>query len=176
MKNKKLTEAQLEVAYEEIEQMLKIMDEIYYTNLEWLKKNHKDIYKLVKKEAKSILKDTSKEKFCVELNKKGALDIINRRDNSYFYNTDPFIRGDNIAKQLTQKSIAFDGVGLGTHITSAIKFNKPKKVLICEDDIQLFRCSMYITDYSELSSLTKLKITLSDKCKNKNYDKVFKIK
>ncbi len=171
-----LTDQELDNTLEEIEKMLQIMEEINFKNLEFFKKTDKDLYKLINKESKKISKDKSKEKFAVELNKKGSLDIINRKNNKYFYNTDPFLRGDNIANQLKYKSIAFEGVGLGTHITSTIKFHKPKKVLICEENIQIFRCSMYITDYEELASLTKLKITLEDECRSKKYDKIFKLK
>ena len=176
MENKGLSQEELDSTYEEIEQMLQIMEEIYFKNLEYFKKNDKELYKKVTKEEKKILKDKSKEKFAVELNKTGSLDIINRKNEEYFYNTDPFLRGDNIAHQLDYKTVAFNGVGLGTHITSTIKFNKPKKVLICESNIQIFRCSMYITDYTELSKLTKLTISIGDICKSKKYDKTFKIK
>lgn len=176
MENKEFSQEELDKTYAEIEQMLQIMEEIYFKNLEFFKNSNKELYKTVNKESKKILKDKSKEKFAVELNKTGSLDIINRKNGDYFYNTDPFVKGDNIAHQLEYKTIAFKGVGLGTHITSTIKFNKPKKVLICENDVQVFRCSMYITDYEELSTLTKLKVTLDDTCKNKKYDKTFKIK
>ncbi len=176
MAQNELSQEELDKTYEDIEQMLHIMEEIYFKNLEYFKSTDKELYKVIKKESKKISKNKSKEKFAVELNKKGSLDIINRKDGKYFYNTDPFLRGDNIAKQLVYKTIAFKGIGLGTHISSAIKFNKPKKVLICEENIQIFRCAMYITDFTELSNLTKLKVNLGETCKDKKYDKVFKIK
>lgn len=173
MKNEKLSQEQLDSAYEEIENMLQTMDEIFFTNLEYFKKADKDIYKNIKKESKRILKDKSKEKFAVELNTNGSLDIINRKNNKFLYNKCPFKFGDSIAQKLTQKSIAFQNTGLGTHITSTIKINKPKKVLIIEPDIQKFRCSMYVTDYSELADISKIKFCFAKECNTKKYDQVY---
>jgi len=145
----------------------------------YFKKKHKNIYELSKKEAKKILKNKDKEIFAIELNKKGAIDIINRKDKSYFYDTDPWIFGDGVANSLKgNKKIAFIGTGLGTHISSTVKFNKPKKILICEENIQLFRTSMYVVDYKELSDITKIEFNIGKdkKCKTKKYDIVYKLK
>jgi len=174
-----LNEEELNDIMAQIEQMLEIMEEIYQKNMLFFKKNYKDIYKLAKKEAKKILKDKEKEIFAIELNKEGSVDIISRLDNSYFYNTDPWILGDEIANELKgYKKIAFIGTGLGTHIISTVKFNKPKKILICEKDIQIFRTSMYVVDYEELSKITKIdfQIAQDKKCKTKKYDKVYELK
>jgi len=175
-KDGRLTEEELEQAYQNLQIMVQTMQEIYFKNLDFFENNHKKLYKLIQKEAKKIEKDSSKEKYSVELNKQGAIDIINREDNSYFYNQDPFLVGDDISVKLTEKSIVFKNVGLGTHISSTIKTNKPKKVLVCEKDIQLFRCSMYVTDYSELSNLTKLKFNIDSKCDDKGYKQTYKLK
>ena len=163
-----LSDEELDEIMVQIEQMLNIMEEIYEKNMNFFKKKHKNIYKLSKKEAKKILKDKEKEIYAIELNKQGSIDIINRKNKEYFYNTDPWIFGDNIAQDLKDnKKIAFVKTGLGTHISSTVKFNKPKKVLICEDDIQLFRTSMYVVDYKELSEITNIEFSIGkdEKCK-----------
>ena len=172
-----LTQEELEQVMQDIEYMLEIMEQIYKKNLKFFKKKHKDIYKLVIKEAKKIAKDNSKTKYAIELNQLGAIDIIDKKTGKFLYQRDPWIFGDEIANTLKDyKSIAFVNTGLGTQITSAIKFNKPKKVLICEKEIQLFRTSLYVVDYTELNELTKLSFSIGeDKCKNKKYDKTYKL-
>ena len=177
-KNKKrdLTEEEVEKAYQEIKVMVQTMEDIYFKNLNFFEDNYKKIYKLVQKEASKIEKNKSKEKYSVELNSTGSLDIINREDNSFMYNKkDPFMLGDKIAKKLDAKSIAFEGVGLATHISAMIKQYKPKKVLVCEKNIQYFRCSMYVTDYEELAGLTKLSFSIDKKCDSSDYKKVYKL-
>ena len=173
----KLTEEELDKVYENLKIMIETMQEIYFKNLNFFEDNNKKLYKKIQKESKKILKDKSKEKYCVELNKQGAIDVINREDNSYMYKKDPFLVGDEIANKLDEKSIVFKGVGLGTHIASTIKTKNVKKVLICENNIQLFRCSMYVVDYTELASIAKkIDFNIGSKCDESGYKKVYKLK
>lgn len=158
---KQLNDIEVENTVEKIKAMLETMEEIHFKNLVWLKEYDNALFKAVKKNEKKILKNKSKEKYAVELNSKAALDIINRKNKKFLYNCEPFIYGDEKVKEVKKsKKIAFVGVGLGTHISSIIKELEPKKVLICEKDLQVFRCSLYITDYESLANISSLQFAV----------------
>jgi len=159
-----------------ITEMIETMEEIYFKNMQWLKTFDKKLYKKLENISNKILNNKSKEKYAVELNKEAALDIINRKDKSFLYNCEPFIYGDNKVKEVKKsKKIAFLGTGLGTHITSILRALKPKKILIIEEDIQVFRCSLYVTDYEALSEISKIKFSIDRKKDTLNYEEVVKL-
>jgi len=159
-----------------ITEMIETMEEIYFKNMQWLKNFDSKLYIKLENLANKIINDKSKEKFAVELNKSAALDIINRKDNTFLYNCEPFIYGDNKVEDVKKaKKIAFTGTGLGTHISSIIKELKPKKVLIAESDMQIFRCSLYVTDYETLSSISKIKFSINKKYDISKYDEVVEL-
>lgn len=171
-----LSEIAVEDTLEKIKAMLETMEEIYFKNLTWLKEYDNALFKRVKKSEKKILKDKSKEKYAIELNLSGALDIINRKNKKFLYNCEPFIYGDDKVKKVKKsKKIAFVGIGLGTHVTSIIKKLEPKKVLICEEDIQIFRCSLYVTDYMVLSEISKFNFSIDTEYDTSKYDEVVKL-
>lgn len=159
----------------QITEMVETMEEIYFKNMLWLRAYDKKLYKKLKKVANKILEDKSKEKYAVELNKAAALDIINRKDKTFIYNCEPFIYGDEKVSEVKKsKKIAFIGTGLGTHITSVIKELSPKKVLICEEEVQIFRCSLYVTDYETLASISDIKFAIDTKYDATKFDEVVK--
>jgi len=171
--DEQVNETKINDTMEQIKAMLETMDEIYFKNLVWLKKFDNELYKIVKKTEKKILNNKSKEKYAVELNKEAALDIVNRKKKTFMYNCEPFIYGDNKVKEVKKsKKIAFLGTGLGTHITSIVKKLKPKKILISEKNIQIFRCSLFITDYESLSEISKIIFSIDKKLDSSKYDEV----
>jgi len=54
------------------------------------------------------------------------------------------------------KKFIFFGVGLGTHLVEIDKKIKAETYLIVEDDLELFRLSLFTTDYKKLSQNAKL--------------------
>ncbi len=56
----------------------------------------------------------------------------------------------------------FAGIGLGLHINNVIMYTKASYVFILEDNLELFRLSLFTTDYSELSTKTKLFFSIMD--------------
>ncbi len=54
------------------------------------------------------------------------------------------------------KKFIFFGVGLGTHLSEIDKKVSAENYLIVEDDLELFRLSMFVTNYKELSTKAKL--------------------
>ncbi|RDX35494.1 hypothetical protein DZA35_00210 [Arcobacter sp. HD9-500m-PIT-SAG03] len=174
--DKQLNEIEVNDTMEKIKTMLETMDEIYFKNLVWLKKFDNELYKIVKKTEKKILNNKSKEKYAIELNKEAALDIINRKKKTFMYKCEPFIYGDNKVKEIKKsKKIAFLGTGLGTHITSIVKELKPKKILVSEKDIQIFRCSLFVTDYESICDISKIKFSIGEKCDRSKYDEIVKL-
>jgi len=175
-KKKKETEnvdQKIEDTLAQITVMVETMDEIYFKNMQWLKKYDKKLYKKLDKVSNKLINDKSKEKYAVELNKEAALDIINKKDKTFLYNCEPFIYGDNKVLEVKKaKKFGFIGTGLGTHITSIIREIKPRKSLICEDDVQIFRCSLYVTDYESLSNISKIKFAIDSKYDISNIDEV----
>jgi len=160
-------------ALAQISEMVETMEHIYFKNMQWLKEFDKKLYKKLDKVANKLIDDKSKEKYSVELNKEAALDIINRKDKTFIYNCEPFIYGDDKVEEVKKsKKMAFIGTGLGTHITSILKKLKPKKSLICENDIQIFRCSLYVTDYESLANISKIKFAIDSKYDTSEFDEV----
>lgn len=142
------------------------METIFHKNISWLKENNKKLFKAVNK----AVKKKSQSTFAVELNvNEGTLDIINKDKNTFIYHQDPFKYGDKKASKIKKsdnlKKFIFKETLLGTHITSIIKTYKPKKATICENDIYKFLCSLYITDYEELSQISQLEFYIDTKCK-----------
>ena len=54
------------------------------------------------------------------------------------------------------KKFIFFGVGLGTHIVSVDEKIKAQNYLFVEDDLELFRLSMFVTNYASLAKGAKL--------------------
>lgn len=59
----------------------------------------------------------------------------------------------------------FINTGLGLHVESIIKKFNIKVAFIYEDNLELFRLSLFVTDYSELSSKTNLIFSIMDSFK-----------
>ena len=116
--------------------------------------------------------------------------IINFKKNSYSYEGIPIYRStsivdresdkgrglegiypimdyylDNTKEDETMNSIEkfiFVGVALGLHITEITKKVKSKYYLIIEDDLELFRLSLFTTDYANLAKQSELHFAIAD--------------
>ena len=82
----------------------------------------------------------------------GYADILNHIQN----NQDPKSLMQNIGKFI------FFGVGLGTHIVQIDAKISAKVYLIIEDDLELFRLSLFTTPYHKLSEKSKLIFSVFD--------------
>jgi len=160
------SEEEIERTLTKITEMVETMEEIYFKNMNWLQEFDNKLYKKLKKVSDKVMKDKGKEKCAVELNKTAALDIIIKKDKTFIYNCEPFIYGDEKVREVKgNKKMSFIGTGLGTHITSILREFKPKRVVINEENIQYFRCSLYVTDYETLSKISKIKFSINSKPK-----------
>ena len=63
---------------------------------------------------------------------------------------------DEIRELRTIDKYIFFGVGLGEHIDAIVKKVSAKVYLIVEDDLELFRLSLFCTNYKEISKNAKL--------------------
>lgn len=163
---------------QELTNMVEIMEQIYTKNMNWFSENDFELYKQLSSCAYAISEDKSKEQYIVEMRKDGSLDILNKTKNIFIYNCDPFEFGDEKTNSITEKKIKqvhFDGVLLGTHITGIIRKFEPKKTTICEANEQIFRCSLYVTDYASLANISNLKFAIGTKCKIKKESYVVKV-
>jgi hypothetical protein len=162
----------------QIMEMVQTMEEIYRKNMAWLEENENALYAKMDKITQKIIKDKSKEKFRVELTDGGSLDILDLKNSAFIYNREPFEYGDSKVKELEDKNykrVVFKGSLLGTHITSIVKTLKPKKIVVCEPNKQIFSCSLYVTDYAELAKISKIKFSIKDECKVKESDIVVEL-
>lgn len=151
---------------DEIAMMIETMEQIKFKNLLWLKYYDNTLHKKISKISKKLEKNKSKEEFAVELSQDGNLNLLNKKKNKFLFSTNIFELGDKIALNLKKekyKKICFRDVGLGTQITSVIRMYKPKKAIICEKDLQIFNCSLYVTDYEELNKISTLEFHIGTK-------------
>lgn len=54
------------------------------------------------------------------------------------------------------------GVGLGLHIPLVLKKIKPEVLMICEQNLEIFRLSLFVTDYKEISKSAILYFSISE--------------
>ncbi|MEA2092159.1 MAG: 6-hydroxymethylpterin diphosphokinase MptE-like protein [Campylobacterota bacterium] len=88
--------------------------------------------------------------------KSRCLDGIYPIMNYYIEHT----KNNDIMKNI--KKFIFIGTGLGIHIPLILKKTKAKVCLVIEDDIELFRLSLFTTKYSELSVDTKIYFSVAE--------------
>lgn len=86
-----------------------------------------------------------------------ALDALKQQNNAYAqYSTTAYLTKyyyDNLDYDMSMKKLdkfIFIGTGLGLHIEKIIKKFDLQVVLIIEDDIELFRLSLFTTNYAKL--------------------------
>lgn len=79
----------------------------------------------------------------------------------------------NLPKQETLKKIhkfLFLGVGLGTHIEPTHNMINSNSYFVTEDNLEIFRLSLFVTKYWKIAERSKIKFSIADK------DEVFKQK
>jgi len=179
----------------ELEDLSSTLLSIYQKNLEFLKENFEDIFNRVNTLSDDINSNKIKEKYSLEYRDE-YFDILNIKDNSWFYGTNTYEDADNRAKNsnftkdgsldllrkgadgislvgsesykdvmpvidyintnIDLKNIEFRkiykyvfmGIGLGSHLHEINKKLDPFTTLIIEPELEIFRLSLFITDYS----------------------------
>jgi len=183
----------------EIEDISLVLLEVYKKNMIFLKESFNDIYERVEKLSNDIESNKQEEKYALEM-RNGYLDILNLKNNGYFYNTNTYIDAEERANALSfentnsldllrkgyngkellnselykdvtpiidylNKVIDYDnikfekifkfiyiGTGLGLHIQEIDKKVNSLSTLIIEEELEIFRLSLFTTDYTVFES------------------------
>lgn len=91
---------------------------------------------------------------------------------TYDYRIDPYKIVNNYIRIIRNKNIyinqkfIFLGSILGLHITSIVKESDFKIFLVIEDDLEIFRLSMFLNDYEDISTKKKIHFIINEKNKN----------
>lgn len=183
----------------QLEQLNFTLSNLYFKNLNYLKKNHPKVFEKVDKLSKAIENNTYQETYSLEYKEEGYFDILNLKTNKFLYNVNSYIEADlrkermdfsqnsslnllrinpfenNFAlmeglgeirpfveylnRKIDFKNINFSkifkiiyiGTGLGLHIYEIHKKIDAHSTLIMEDNLEIFRLSLFTTDYSIFS-------------------------
>ncbi len=183
----------------QLEQLNFTLSNLYFKNLNYLKKNHPKVFEKVDKLSKAIENNSYKEAYSLEYKEEGYFDILNLKTNEFLYNINSYIEADlrkeridfsqnsslnllrinpftnNFAlmeglgeirpfveylnKKINFQNINFSkifkiiyiGTGLGLHIYEIHKKIDAHSTLIIEDNLEIFRLSLFTTDYSIFS-------------------------
>lgn len=108
---------------------------------------------------------------------------LNQTNDALSLNT--IVRELNPIKEIINKDIDFNnrnylkiykylfvGTGLGIHISSLIKKFQPNSILIIEPSIEIFRLSMFVTDYEEIAKDRQVFLSVAEQ----RQERVLKIK
>lgn len=190
----------------------------YEENLQYLKLNHKDLFKKLQIFDLAEAENKLVPKYDLEYKDEGYFDVKNIEENSYLYDTNSLkyakkiadevnykkttslfnglidyeitqkqidtlstidkLKGSNIRdllpimsyamkiapKTTTMKKIdkfIFVGVGIGTHISSIDSKIQADEYLIIEDNLELFRLSLFVTPYYEIAKNANLYFSVS---------------
>lgn len=189
--------------------MTTIEDEIlhnYHNNLQYLEKNHFEIYTKVVNLSKAIELGAMKENYTLEFVDNKYFDVLDLQNKQYIYNTNSYTYTDDLVKDMNfdEKSNVFNtlyknpkilgkvydyiedifiyieknnnedkkfhiipkylclGTLLGMHIPKIIEKLSVKRCFIYEHNLEIFRLSLFITPYYEISEHTTLMFSIFD--------------
>lgn len=116
-----------------------------------------------------------------DLTKKDTLSLLALDFSKNKLLKDTFVKELNPIKDSINSNIDFDkysyikiykylfmGTGLGIHINSIVNKFKPNSILIVEPSIEIFRLSLFITDYSQISKQTKIFFSIAQPRNERN--------
>ncbi len=183
----------------QLEELNYTLNNLYFKNLNYLKKSHPKVFEKVDKLSKSIKNNTYQETFSLEYKEDGYFDILNLKTNKFIYNVNSYIEADlrkeridssqnsslnllridpttnsfalmeglgeikPFVEYLNRKidfrninfskifKIIYIGTGLGIHIYEIHKKIDAHSTLIIEDNLEIFRLSLFTTDYTVFS-------------------------
>jgi len=203
----------MSIHHAELEKALLV---IYQKNLNFLKENFFDIYLEVETLSSNIISNKYEQQYSLEV-VNGYFDILNLKNNGYYYATNSYIDAEKRAKKIdysvsssldllrkdgnSQKlakayemkdvmpiidfinskvdleNVQFEkimkfmyiGVGLGYHLQEIDKKIKSYTTLIIEPELEIFRLSLFTTDYSIFEEGNRtLVLSIGDDIKKRN--------
>lgn len=137
--------------------------ETYTKNIEYFKKNQNDIYNSIASFDSALEQSLYQNKYNL-IFKNTYFDVQELDSENYLYGEDSNKFSYDLINKVnnnTDKFIFF-GTGLGLHITSIDTKIKADEYLILEDDLELFKLSMFTTKYYALAQDAKLTFSIFD--------------
>ena len=132
----------------------------YENNLIYLQNNHPELFQKVSLLDLAIDQGQYEERYVLEYMDAGYFDLKEVATGNYLYgeNSDDFAKemiSGEIDTTAIKKAIFF-GTGLGTHISFIAKgAEQPVSFLIIEDDLELFRLSLFVTNFSDMAQTVR---------------------
>jgi hypothetical protein len=163
-------------------QLIEIMDtleELYLRNLLFFRENYPKVYKKLEKLHIQLESGAIDPQYRIELNSStDALDLHDIENDKFIYDEDIYEYAQNKLDKCEfkkSKQIVFIGSLLGTHIGLISKEKKCKNIMVFEENYEIFRLSLFVTDYKSMTKKAKLSFsignTLDDKKTQKRFSK-----
>lgn len=140
----------------------------YANNLLYLQNNHPELFKNLSLLDLAIDQGDYEARYALEYVSDGYFDILEIASGTYLYgeNSEAFAQeviSDELAVTEVHKAIFF-GVALGTHVAYlADQVAMPAVFWIVEDDLELFRLSLFVTDFAQMASDARLYFSVMEK-------------
>ena len=133
----------------------------YADNLVYLQNSHPQLYKNLMLLDIAIDQGDYEERYALEYRDDAYFDIRQIVGDTYLYgeNSEDFAKAvipDALTEADLHKAIFF-GAALGTHVTClAERIERPAIFWIVEDDLELFRLSLFVTDFAQIAANGRL--------------------
>jgi hypothetical protein len=115
------------------------------------------------------------------LGKENTFSLLMLGKNNKSLSLDTYVKELNPLKKIINESIDFTnyeyvkiykylfmGTGLGIHIDSMVKKFNPNSILIVEPSIEIFRLSMFVTDYQTIAQSTRIYLSVAEARQERN--------
>lgn len=137
--------------------------ETYQKNIEYFKMHQNELYQKLASLDSAIEQELYENRYDL-VYQNNYFDIKELVSDNYFYGSDSKKHAYEIATpfNLHVNLFIFFGVGLGLHISAIEKRVAAGGYLIVEDDIEVFRLSIFTTPYYELAEKSKLFFSVMD--------------
>jgi hypothetical protein len=159
-------------------EMLETLEELYLRNLLFFRENYPKVYKKLEKLHIAVESGSINEEYKIEFNNAiKSLDIFDMSNDKFIYQKDMYEYAQEKLIELDfkkAKQIVFVGSLLCTHISLIAKEKKAKNIMIFEENYQIFRLSLFITDFESLAKKTKISFCLGNTLDDKKTQKRFK--
>ncbi len=133
----------------------------YTNNLHYLQNNCPELYKKLSLLDFAIDEEMYEERYALEYMNDDYFDVKEITSGDYLYGENSVVYAQSVIPEdvdiaQMQKAIFF-GCGLGTHIDFIdAQAENAKVYLIVEDNLELFRISLFVTDYAQIAKRVKI--------------------
>ncbi len=137
----------------------------YQNNLTYFEKNQTELFYKITSLDFAIDAKHYKEKYALEYTDEGYFDVKELESGLFLYDEDSVAYAQSVVppkEDICQiQKVIFFGTGLATHIPMIHQnIDTPSTYLIVEDDIELFRLSLFVVDYAQLAKSVSLSFSV----------------